>query len=325
MQVSSSTKSPLAVFLEMQGFVLLDGGLATELEKRGHNLNTKLWSAGLLNSHPDEIRAVHRAYLEAGADCIISATYQATVPGFIAAGLSGKKAKSLIQKAVEIARDARDEYFASCRNRNRGKTRPLIAASIGPYGAYLADGSEFRGNYSISPQQLRSFHESRWEILADSGADLFACETIPSFAEALVLRDLLQATPHVFAWVSFSCIDGQRISDGTPIRECTALFEECEQVVAVGINCTAPKFIPSLITEARKGTPTKPVVVYPNLGETYDDTRRAWIGASESVNFAKAAIEWFQLGARLLGGCCRTTPNHIAEMRSSLLSLQKPA
>ncbi len=325
MQVSSSTKSPLTVFLEMQGFVLLDGGLATELEKRGHNLNTKLWSAGLLNSHPDDIGAIHRAYLEAGADCIISATYQATVPGFMEAGLSEKEAKSLIQKAVEIARDARDEYFASCRNGNRGKTRPLIAASIGPYGAYLADGSEFRGNYSISPQQLRSFHETRWEILADSGADLFACETIPSFAEALVLRDLLQATPDVFAWVSFSCIDGQRISDGTPIRECTALFEECEQVVAVGINCTAPKFIPSLITEARKGTPTRPVVVYPNLGETYDDTKRAWIGASESVNFAKAAIEWFQLGARLLGGCCRTTPNHIAEMRSSLLSLQKPA
>ncbi len=325
MQVSSSIKSPLTVFLEMQGFLLLDGGLATELEKRGHNLNTKLWSAGLLNSHPDEIRAVHRAYLEAGADCIISATYQATVPGFMEAGLSEKEAKSLIQKAVAIARDARDEYFASCRNGNRGKTRPLIAASIGPYGAYLADGSEFRGNYSISPQELRAFHESRWEILADSGADLFACETIPSLAEALVLRDLLRTTPDVFAWVSFSCIDGQRISDGTPIRECTALFEECEQVVAVGINCTAPKFIPSLITEARKGTPTKPVVVYPNLGETYDDTKRAWIGASESVNFAKAAIEWFQLGARLLGGCCRTTPNHIAEMRSSLLSLQKPA
>ncbi|MCH7681268.1 homocysteine S-methyltransferase [candidate division KSB1 bacterium] len=325
MQVSSSIKSPLTVFLEMQGFLLLDGGLATELEKRGHNLNTKLWSAGLLNSHPDEIRAVHRAYLEAGADCIISATYQATVPGFMEAGLSEKEAKSLIQKAVAIARDARDEYFASCRNGNRGKTRPLIAASIGPYGAYLADGSEFRGNYSISPPQLRAFHESRWEILADSGADLFACETIPSLAEALVLRDLMKATPDVFAWVSFSCIDGQRISDGTPIRECTALFEECEQVVAVGINCTAPKFIPSLITEARKGTPTKPVVVYPNLGETYDDTKRAWIGASESVNFAKAAIEWFQLGARLLGGCCRTTPNHIAEMRSSLLSLHKPA
>ena len=325
MQVSSSIKSPLTVFLEMQGFLLLDGGLATELEKRGHNLNTKLWSAGLLNSHPDEIRAVHRAYLEAGADCIISATYQATVPGFMEAGLSEKEAKSLIQKAVAIARDARDEYFASCRNGNRGKTRPLIAASIGPYGAYLADGSEFRGNYSISPQQLRAFHESRWEILADSGADLFACETIPSLAEALVLRDLMKATPDVFAWVSFSCIDGQRISDGTPIRECTALFEECEQVVAVGINCTAPKIIPSLITEARKGTPTKPVVVYPNLGETYDDTKRAWIGASESVNFAKAAIEWFQLGARLLGGCCRTTPNHIAEMRSSLLSLHKPA
>ena len=135
----------------------------------------------------------------------------------------------------------------------------------------------------------------------------------------------MKATPDVFAWVSFSCIDGQRISDGTPIRECTALFEECEQVVAVGINCTAPKFIPSLITEARKGTPTKPVVVYPNLGETYDDTKRAWIGASESVNFANAAIEWFQLGARLRGGCGRTTPNHIAEMRSSLLSLHKPA
>lgn len=319
MQVSRSIKAPHSVFLETQGFVLLDGGLATELERRGHNLNTRLWSAGVLNSHPDDIHAVHRAYLDAGADCVTAATYQATVPGFMAAGLSEKQAKSLILKAVEIARDSRDEFF---ENGTAGKIRPLVAASIGPYGAYLADGSEYRGNYSIPSNELRAFHESRWEILANSPADIFACETIPSFAEVLVLRDLLKATPDVFAWVSFSCVDGQRISDGTPIRQCTAIFEECEQIVAVGINCTAPKFIASLIAEAQKGAPSKPVVVYPNLGETYHEIQKTWTGSSESVDFAKAAIEWFQLGARFIGGCCRTTPEHIAEMRSSLLSFE---
>ncbi|MCH8982139.1 homocysteine S-methyltransferase [candidate division KSB1 bacterium] len=322
MQLSNSPKSPIAAFFKQQGFVLLDGGLATELEKRGHNLNNNLWSASLLINHPQEIRKVHLSYLDAGADCITTATYQASIPGFAEQGISEKKAKSLLKKAVEIASEAREQYLDNSKNKNPSRIRPLIAVSIGPFGAYLADGSEFRGDYSVSTQELRSFHESRWEILADSSADIFAFETIPSFREAVVLLELLKSTPEVYAWISFSCTDGMRISDGTHLAECAELFVNCEQIVGVGVNCTAPQYISSLIKQVRQGAPAKPIVIYPNSGEVYDENRKSWVGSSDLINLGTAAIEWFNLGARLLGGCCRTTPSQIADMRRALLSLQ---
>jgi len=322
MQLSYSPKSPIAAFLKQQGFILLDGGLATELEKHGHSLNNNLWSASLLINNPQEIRKVHLSYLNAGADCIITATYQASIPGFVEEGISEKRAKSLIKKAVEIASEARTQYLDNSKNKYQSRIRPLIAVSIGPFGAYLADGSEFRGNYSVSTQELRSFHESRWEILGESSADVFAFETIPSFREAVVLLDLLKSTPDVYAWISFSCADGMRISDGTPLAECAELFSSCEQIVGVGVNCTAPRYISSLIKQVREGAPAKPIVIYPNSGETYDENQKSWIGSSDLINFGTAAIEWFNLGARLLGGCCRTNPSQIADMRRALLSRQ---
>ena len=185
----------------------------------------------------------------------------------------------------------------------------------------MADGSEYRGDYGVSTQELRAFHEPRWEALCDSPADLFAIETIPSFQEAALLLDLLKATPDVYAWISFSCMDSLRISDGTPLAECAAIFEGCDQVVAIGVNCTAPRNIPSLIDEVRKGAAAKPVVVYPNAGELYDGDAKCWIGTDEQVDFGSAAMEWYQLGARLLGGCCRTSPRQIRAMREALLSL----
>ncbi len=322
MQLSYPPKSPIAAFLKQQGFVLLDGGLATELEKRGHNLNNNLWSASLLINHPQEIRKVHLSYLDAGADCITTATYQASIPGFVEQGISEKKAKFLLKKALEIASEAREQHLDNNKSKNQSRIRPLIAVSIGPFGAYLADGSEFRGDYSVSTQELRSFHESRWEILADSSADIFAFETIPSFREAVVLLDLLKSTPHVYAWISFSCTDGMRISDGTHLAECAELFVKCEQIVGVGVNCTAPQYISSLIKQVRQGAPAKPIVIYPNSGEVYDENRKSWAGSSDLINFGTAAIEWFNLGARLLGGCCRTNPSQIADMRKALVSLR---
>jgi len=322
MQLSNSQKSPIAAFLKQQGFVLLDGGLATELEKRGHNLKNTLWSASLLINHPQEIRKVHLSYLDAGADCITTATYQASIPGFVEQGISEKKAKSLLKKALEIASEARKQHLDNSKNKNPSRIRPLIAVSIGPFGAYLADGSEFRGDYSVSTQELRSFHKSRWEILADSSADIFAFETIPSFREAVVLLDLLKSTPEIYAWISFSCTDGMRISDGTHLAECAELFVGCEQIVGVGVNCTAPQYISSLIKQVRQGAPAKPIVIYPNSGEVYDENRKSWVGSSDLINLGTAAIEWFNLGARLLGGCCRTNPSQIADMRRALLSLQ---
>ncbi|MCP5107635.1 MAG: homocysteine S-methyltransferase [bacterium] len=307
-------------FIEKHGMLLLDGGLATELEARGIVLDTHLWSAHLLPENPDAIRSVHLAYLEAGADCIISASYQASIPGFISYGLSEKEAKNLLSRSIALADEARDQYLESSTSSETGRTRPLVAASIGPYGACLADGAEYRGDYGISKGELRAFHESRWEILAASSADLSACETIPSFQEAEVLLELLRQTPGLVAWVSFSCRDGEHISDGTPITECAALLNDCEQVAAVGVNCTAPQYISSLIERIRAGAPGKPIAVYPNSGEIYDAKTRSWLGTSDPMHSGTAALEWFRNGARLIGGCCRMGPSHIKAMREALLN-----
>lgn len=318
----NSQKSPISHFLDHQGFFILDGGLGSELENRGHNLNNKLWSASVLLDHSNTIYDIALSYLEAGADCIVTSTYQASIPSLLEAGLSKEEAKSLIQKAVQIAIEARNQYLNN--NKDKSRLRPLIAASIGPYGAYLADGSEYNGNYKLSATELRSFHEARWEILVDSPVDLFAFETIPSFREAQVLLDILKSTPNTFAWISFSCIDGMRISDGTLLSDCVKIFNNCDQIVGVGVNCIAPQYAASLINQVRKGAPDKPIIVYPNAGETYDANKKCWIGSSHPTSLSTASIEWFNLGAQILGGCCRTGPDQIKELRKTLFKLKSP-
>ena len=312
--------SPINSFIEKHGTLILDGGLATELEKMGFNLNTHLWSAQLLDSNPEAIRKVHLSYLEAGADCIISASYQASISGFILKRYSEKKARLLLEKSVSLANEACDEFLELSKNSETKRMRPIVAASIGPYGAYLANGAEYTGYYNVPESKLKSFHESRWEVLCDSSVNLFACETIPSFEEAEVLLDILRQTPQVFAWMSFSCKDYEHISDGTMIRKCAALFKDCEQVVAVGVNCTSPKYISSLIEQVRLGAPNKSVVVYPNSGKIYDIEKRTWLGESDPLNCGIAACDWFRRGARLIGGCCHMGPKHIQAIRATLLN-----
>lgn len=297
---------------------MLDGGLATELENRGHDLNNPLWSASLLKNQPEEILAVHRAYLNAGADCITAASYQASLPGFMAAGFSESESTALLLKAVDIACQARDQYFEKAKH-GQG-LRPLVAASVGPYGAYLADGSEFRGNYSISSQELRDFHEPRWKILQATDADLFAIETVPSHTEAVILLELLNESPGLYAWISFSCADGININDGTPLADCAALFREHEQIVAIGANCTAPRYISSLIQQVQIGAPGKEVIVYPNSGEVYDGQQKNWLEPPDPYEFSAASLEWYNLGARLVGGCCRTGPDDIAGVKKSIVN-----
>ena len=312
--------STIDPFIKKHGIIIVDGGLATELEKMGFNLNTRLWSAHLLDSNPDAIKQVHHSYLEAGADCIISSSYQASIPGFIKKGFSENKARSLLKRSVDLAIVARDEYIERSGNNENNHLHPIVAASIGPYGAYLANGAEYRGKYNIPKSQLKSFHESRWEVLCDSAVNLFACETIPGFDEAEVLLDILKKTPEIFAWISFSCQDGERISDGARIQDCAALFKDCDQVVAIGINCTAPKYISSLIEQTRLGAPDKPVVVYPNAGNIYDIKTRTWLEDSDPLNYGIAACDWFKSGARLIGGCCQMGPEHINAMRTTLIN-----
>lgn len=313
-----SYQNPLLPFLRQNGFLVLDGGLATELEARGYDLSDELWSARLLIDEPEAIKEVHTDYLQAGADCIITASYQATIGGFMKRGLSEEEAVELLQFSIQLALDARDEFWNDVANRHQ-RQRPIVAASIGPYGAALADGSEYTGDYDLDEGGLIEFHRRRFHILSGTEADILACETIPSFKETLALAQLLTEIPGRFAWFSFSCTDGYHISDGTPILDCAGRLDNLDQVAAVGINCTSPRFIPSLVREVRTVT-DKPIVVYPNSGEEYDPKQKRWLGITGSADFATASRSWCAAGASLVGGCCRTGPDHIRQIRQSLNS-----
>jgi homocysteine S-methyltransferase len=306
--------NPFVDALKSDNPIILDGGLATELEAQGAVLHQTLWSAGLLHSNPEAIVKAHRAYLEAGANCIISASYQATRQGLMSLGISATEADALIVRSVTLAMEARDQYRAASPHADK---RILVAASVGPYGAALQDGSEYVGAYGVSRTRLRQFHKERLRLLDQSGADVLACETIPDFQETVVLAELLRtcATP---SWVSFSCRDGCRISDGTPIRECAALFVDHPGVVAIGVNCTPPQYIPSLIREIREAAPGAAIVVYPNSGERYEASSNTWHGTSTPIECGMAAQEWFRAGATIIGGCCRMGPMHIRQIRSRL-------
>jgi homocysteine S-methyltransferase len=281
----------IEALLGEQGVVVLDGGLATELEARGQDLSDELWSARLLRDDPDAIRAVHRAYVEAGADCLVTASYQATLERLPAEAL---------RLSVTLAREAKPR---------------IVAASVGPYGAARADGSEYTGAYDLDERGLRGWHAPRLEVLKGSGADRLACETIPSFPEARALARILGTTP---AWFSFSCRDGERICDGTPVETCAESLDRIDAVRAIGVNCTAPRFVLSLVTRIARVT-RKPIVAYPNSGERWDPAKRCWTGTRDPEAFADLAARWRDAGATILGGCCRTGPAHVRALRARLL------
>lgn len=292
--------------------LVLDGGLSNEVEAQGATLATELWSARLLLENPDLIKRAHRAYFDAGADVAITASYQASLAGFTAIGLSEQQAIELIKRSVTLAREAADESWRSAAG---ARIRPLVAGSIGPYGAYLADGSEYSGDYAVSEQELEDFHRPRIEALLDAGADLLAIETQPSFSEVTILMRLLKDYPEARAWVSFSARNSHEINDGTPIAQCAAWLEQQPQVVAQGVNCTQPDVISLLLGQLSRHT-CKPLVVYPNSGEQYNAHSKCWSATGEeaSSTLAPRISEWYALGARLIGGCCRTTPADIAEI-----------
>lgn len=302
----------LETILNNQRIAIIDGAMATELEARGCDLNDDLWSARVLLEQPELIRAVHLDYFNAGADIAITASYQATVDGFAKRGLSREQALDLMKKSVQLAQEARDEFWAKEENRI-GRVRPLIAGSVGPYGAYLADGSEYRGDYNLSEDELIAFHRPRVEALIASGADLLACETIPCGIEARALIRLLAEFPNASAWFTFTAKDGEHISNGERIADIAAFLDAKPQAVAIGINCTSPLYIPALVREIKKVT-SKPIIVYPNSGEYYSAVTNSWHGETSSDKFGLQSQEWFENGATLIGGCCRTTPGHIHEV-----------
>lgn len=312
----SGVADPFAPYLENRGVVILDGALATELERRGADLRDALWSAKLLIENPDLIRQVHYDYYVAGADVATTAGYQATFAGFARLGLDADATAMLLRRSVELADAARREFWSEPTHR-QGRLRPLVAASVGPYGAYLADGSEYRGDYGLSARQLSEFHRPRLAVLAESGADLLACETIPTLVEAEALAALLSEFSHLPAWFSFSCGDEAHLWHGESLREAVALANGCPQVAAVGINCTAPQLIEPLL-ESVRDVAQKPLLVYPNSGEGWDSVAKCWLPGTEIVEFGEQARRWYAAGARLIGGCCRTTPDDIRAIARAL-------
>jgi homocysteine S-methyltransferase len=285
------------VFAAPHDTVLIsDGGLATELEARGHDLSDDLWSARLLVDAPQEIVAVHCAFFRAGASIATTASYQASFDGFAERGISRDEAARLLRRSVELAKAARDEV---------GGQR-WVAASVGPYGAALANGEEYVGRYGLTVDQLAAWHRPRLEVLADAGADVLALETVPDVDEAEALVGLVRELG-VPAWLSYT-IAGTTTRAGQPLADAFAVAAGAPEIVAVGVNCCAPSDVLAAVEIAREVT-GKPVIVYPNSGEEWDGERRTWMGHGQWS--ADLAPRWVAAGARIVGGCCRVHPNDI--------------
>ncbi|GAQ55715.1 homocysteine S-methyltransferase [Streptomyces acidiscabies] len=318
--MTSETPAPLLTEALAAGSLVLDGGMSNQLESAGHDLSDELWSARLLAEVPEAITQAHLAYFLAGADVAITSSYQATYEGFAKRGIERERASELLVQSVELAREAaRRAQAADALGTRPGAgtgtaPRPLyVAASIGPYGAMLADGSEYRGRYGLTVPELAAFHRPRIETLAAAAPDVLALETVPDTDEAKALLEVVRGlgTP---AWLSYS-VEGDRTRAGQPLEEAFALAADVDEIIAVGVNCCAPGDATRAVEIAARVT-GKPVVVYPNSGEGWDANARTWTGSS---SFAPEEVEgWSAAGARLIGGCCRVGPEAIASIAKTL-------
>jgi homocysteine S-methyltransferase len=293
-------------------FKVIDGGMATELGACGHDLSDHLWSARLLLDAPDAVERVHVDYFEAGADVAITASYQASYEGFAERGLSDEDTTLLLRRSVALAKAARDSFQPQP---SAAVTPRLVAASVGPFGATRHDGSEYRGDYGLTEDELMAFHRRRFAVLVEAEPDLLACETIPSLLEARALVRLLREHPAMTAWVSFSCRDGRHTSAGDDVIDCARLLDGEPQVVAMGVNCVAPELVDPLVREFASVS-GKAISVYPNSGEQWNAATRCWEGTAR--RFTTFVPEWLDSGASWIGGCCRTTPADIRQVRSAI-------
>jgi homocysteine S-methyltransferase len=289
----------------LRGIRVIDGGLATELEYQGAHIDGPLWSAHVLEGESEILLAVHRAYVQAGAQCIATCSYQVSRMGYAEYGLLPERADSALLRSVELARSVVAEFPGR---------RVLVAGSLGPYGAALHNGAEYTGDYDCSYGDLVRFHRERIEVLARATRtqtpDLLAFETFPSLEEARAVGEAMAPWPKLPAWFSFSCRDDKHVSHGERVADCAALVASFPQTVAICVNCVPPNWIPSLIAELRAAS-GKPILVYPNSGEGWDAAARSWTGLSDPADFGARAGEWFKAGAQAVGGCCRTRPAHI--------------
>ncbi|HTJ67884.1 MAG TPA: homocysteine S-methyltransferase [Actinospica sp.] len=288
--------------------IVLDGGLSNQLEQQGADLRDDLWSARLLADDPAAITAAHAAYYAAGAQVVITASYQASFQGFATRGIDQAHAAQLMRRSVELARDAESDAAAHGGDR-------WVAASVGPYGAVLADGSEYRGRYGLSVSDLEAFHAARLETLAGAQPDVLALETIPDADEARALMNVVRGTG-VPCWLSFS-VTGRKTRAGQPLTEAFELAADVAEVIAVGVNCCAPQDVLGAV-EIASAVTGKPVVVYPNSGESWDAQAREW---REISTFDAGLVQsWVAAGARLIGGCCRVGPDAIRQVAEAVRS-----
>jgi len=309
----------LKKILKKQKILILDGALGTRLQEKGFDLNDPLWSAKFLNENPKVLQDIHEEYLQAGADCIISSTYQASIEGFAKKGFSKDEAEKLLILSIDIAKETRDKFWNKKINKVN-RIKPLVAASIGPYGAFLADGSEYTGKYNISLEKLKEFHKKRVKLIAKTNPDIFAVETIPTLEEAKILCELLKEYKNIPNWISFSAKDDCHINGGDKIEDCAKYIDSQKHISTIGINCTSPQYILTLIKKIRDIS-DKNIVVYPNGGSKYNPITKNWEKSlTDEKEYAKMALLWKQEGANIIGGCCQTGPKEIKELREVLLN-----
>lgn len=285
----------------------IDGGLSGELEKRGHNLADKLWSARLLRDAPQAIAEVHQDYVASGGRVIITASYQASRTGFVATGMAVEQADDLMQLSITLAKGVAA----------KAKEKVWVAASVGPYGAVLGGGQEYVGNYGVAQVDLVKFHRERIEVLASANPDVFACETIPDLDEVRALVEVLADYPDIPAWITMSAQDGASTCAGQGIGHLAEIVKDCESVAAIGINCTMPEHVTSLLRKLSAKT-SLPLVVYPNAGRVWDGENMCWIGEGQSTLPSPIIAEWVRAGAKLIGGCCGLGPDAIAQLKVDL-------
>ena len=298
---------PLRDLIRERGSVVIDGAMSTALEKLGCDLNNRLWSARILADDPEKIRTVHAQYFEAGADVAITASYQATAAGFADAEINETEAARLIRLSVTLAREARDAY-----GRNHPNRPLLVAGAVGPYGAYLADGSEYTGRYHLTDDAYREFHRVRLDALKEAGADLIAVETQPKLEEVAVLLKMLEAR-ELSAWVTFTLADEGHLPDGTLVEDAARLCATSPAVDALGLNCVKRELAAGALKRIASVTDL-PLILYPNSGETYDAATKTWHHPVGGPGWQHFVGPWQSLGVKCLGGCCRTLPSDIVEI-----------
>lgn len=299
--------------------LLLDGALGTELQGRGKDVSNPLWSASLLMNDPDAIYQVHKDYLEAGADIIVTSSYQASIDGFLRSGLSEQEATELIRKSVKLAIAARDDFLET--DQARHKRKPLVAASVGPYGAFLANGAEYTGDYGEpnGHDYLASFHGPRLKAILDAKPDMLAIETIPRVEEALAIIKLIQSlNPTIPFYLSFSVQrpDSRVFADLVKLRKFG--FQFPSSMLAIGVNCCPLDHATAIVSTMHEIFPDTPLVVYPNSGEQYDPTTKEWVPNFKRCEMSELWKTWASLGATVVGGCCRTGPADIIRLRISI-------